>query len=800
MTGDFLQTAQRLDSPKIHVPKRPVVTGFKNAFVGFGSCFAQNLKTSLAPYGFEFWFERDISARFSPASIAEVIERIATQTPHCEDDLYKFDGRSDDIYPFGYYFKRRVYGDNAVSRTLKRLDDLSALCRQKIQEAETLIVTLGTARLVRFKSNDRLINSVFSIPKDEWYSEMQTVDACVANLHAIYNNFVKIREGKPFNLVITLSPQRYLFHIDLPGSDTFSDNTLSKAIVRVAIDTFMREVGAGNIIYFPSYEIIMDELRLFESISHYDFQHIEQDHTPKYIAKRFLEALANAPVMDRLLNLERLFLSEERIQNWLSGGMSPGNSRLIDEINVRLDEDELSLGEICPSYQSTGARLVEAMDQATDRLAEAERPSFYAMRTRLLDHCGLTVLDPADAWHVSQFTPATQHRMMCDAHLAKGEIEQAIAVLRKAIILYLLHGDLFKASDCLVQIGHIAKSTEVEWIERRHVANALYIRAQDSIRVGRIEAASRFLSSFLVMEPESALGHFLLGRVCAIQGKNEEGSLHAARSAMIQNKSHLDEKGRLPLSERQLEAIRNKLPSMAFIAQFRSASEYLSGLIAAAYGVQDYYNPTSETYPQEWIIPYLFEPATRGGAICRLHTWPSDHNIDCLRQGGFKSFPVHLRDPRQSTLSWMHFVVTRERDPHLLERHLFRHPYPDGFLDSSLEARLEWAIDYYYPDLVDWISAWVEREQELTSDFKITFTTHEEMVADPKKFLHRFVGIFDLPSGPIDRHFERYPADQQKNFRKGSVNEWKEVFNSDQKRRMRERLPASLRERFGWID
>ena len=46
--------------------------------------------------------------------------------------------------------------------------------------------------------------------------------------------------------------------------------------------------------------MVIDELRLYESLSIYDHLHINQDGTPKYVVKRFLQQYSSAAVLDSL--------------------------------------------------------------------------------------------------------------------------------------------------------------------------------------------------------------------------------------------------------------------------------------------------------------------------------------------------------------------------------------------------------------------------------------------------------------------------------------------------------------------
>jgi hypothetical protein len=353
LPSKFLKTAQWVKTPRIELQPRPMIKNFDELFVGFGSCFAQNIQSCLSRFGFNYWFERDISARFCTEAIADCLEWVADGKPHTEDDLYFFDGSREHVYPHRHYFKRHVYGPDAVDVTLSRLDELDNLCREQLLKCDHLVVTLGTARIIRFRSSGVVLNCVNRIPRTDWFSEVVSVADNVRQLNRMYEALRRIRGGKMPTVFITLSPQRYLFEVDRGGEDWFVDNMLGKSILRAAISEFIGQHTGENVIYFPAYEIVMEELRTFESISHYDFMHIEQRHTPEYVVKRFVETYCSNEVLDQMEMAEHIFrLNDEMLNgeiNDLPGsGMAPSNDHIHRKISSAITEAEKLTGQPCP--------------------------------------------------------------------------------------------------------------------------------------------------------------------------------------------------------------------------------------------------------------------------------------------------------------------------------------------------------------------------------------------------------------------------------------------------------------------
>jgi hypothetical protein len=344
--NDFLATAQRLDPLTIDIKGKPIITSFRDSFASFGSCFAQNLQKKLSPLGFTFWFNRDISAHYSAEAMANVLRWVADGQPHSEDELYFFGDTEVACYRINK--KERFHGPAAVENALAYLNYLDADCRENIRACKYFVLTLGTARVMRLKKTGITMARGYGISPDEWSFHLTTVEENVAHLESIFDSLTRIRGGEPPIIFLTVSPQRYDFYkiIENAGHrgaltdtelDPFVDNTLNKSILKVAASQFAQKYR-DTVIYFPSFEIVMDELRLFESMSHHNYFRIEQQHTPEYVVKRFLLAFSCDEMLDQYRFHERLWRTDDGLAVLIGGGMDATDARFIDPVSKLLDE------------------------------------------------------------------------------------------------------------------------------------------------------------------------------------------------------------------------------------------------------------------------------------------------------------------------------------------------------------------------------------------------------------------------------------------------------------------------------
>jgi hypothetical protein len=133
---------------------------------------------------------------------------------------------------------------------------------------------------------------------------MISVDHAAEALKSIVHDLLKIKcdgigENRELHIVFTVSPLRHL-------SDGAHENTLSKATLQLAIEKVTREIvtePATTISYFPSYEIVMDELRDYRF---YDDDMIHLSKTAEgYIFERMAETYCSEKTREDIRKVEK---------------------------------------------------------------------------------------------------------------------------------------------------------------------------------------------------------------------------------------------------------------------------------------------------------------------------------------------------------------------------------------------------------------------------------------------------------------------------------------------------------------
>ena len=109
----------------------------------------------------------------------------------------------------------------------------------------------------------------------------------------------ELGKNRELHIVFTVSPLRHL-------SDGAHENTLSKATLQLAIEKVIRECiteSAATVSYFPSYEIVMDELRDYRFYND-DMIHLSKK-AEEYIFERMAGTYCNEKTHEDIRKVEK---------------------------------------------------------------------------------------------------------------------------------------------------------------------------------------------------------------------------------------------------------------------------------------------------------------------------------------------------------------------------------------------------------------------------------------------------------------------------------------------------------------
>ena len=207
-----------------------------------GSCFSENIGNKLSHFKFQS-IQNPFGILFHPKAIETLITNAVNQKVYSSEDVFL---QNEVWHSFDVHSSLSSENDKSL---LKKINAAISVTNKKLKEASHIIITLGTSWVYRFIETDTIVANCHKIPQKKFLKELLTVDEITKSLSTILVLLKSI--NKNIHITFTVSPIRHL-------KDGFVENTQSKSNLISAIHTILVDT---NVSYFPSYEIMMDELR-----------------------------------------------------------------------------------------------------------------------------------------------------------------------------------------------------------------------------------------------------------------------------------------------------------------------------------------------------------------------------------------------------------------------------------------------------------------------------------------------------------------------------------------------------------
>lgn len=214
-----------------------------------GSCFSDNIGKKLDYFKFQN-LQNPFGILFHPKGIENLISHAIEGKIYSENDIFF---HNEQWHCFDTHSK--------LSNTSKEnlLNDLNTIIKstnEQIRASTHIIITLGTTWMYRFIETNSIVANCHKVPQKQFRKELMSLEEVIQSLENIINLVKKVNSEA--SIIFTVSPVRHL-------KDGFIENAQSKAHLISAI----HKVINNQLYYFPSYELMMDELR--------DYRFYEED-------------------------------------------------------------------------------------------------------------------------------------------------------------------------------------------------------------------------------------------------------------------------------------------------------------------------------------------------------------------------------------------------------------------------------------------------------------------------------------------------------------------------------------------
>ena len=272
---------------KIPISKSNSPIDYNSKIVSLGSCFAVNMAEKFDYFKFQNSCN-PFGILFHPLAIEKIISKAINLDFFTEEDIFFhnerwhcFDVHSD------------LSNDNK-EEFLQTLNELVKVTNRQITEASHIIITYGTSWVYSNKLSEKVVANCHKVSQNQFDKKILSVATIEKS---IQNTIALIEKVNPnCAIIFTVSPVRHI-------KDGFSENQQSKSNLISAIHSTF-DILHSTKGYFPSYEIMMDELRDYRFYAE-DMLHPTQVAID-YIWERFCEASISESAFSTMEGVETI--------------------------------------------------------------------------------------------------------------------------------------------------------------------------------------------------------------------------------------------------------------------------------------------------------------------------------------------------------------------------------------------------------------------------------------------------------------------------------------------------------------
>ena len=208
-----------------------------------GSCFSENISKKLHYFKFKT-SSNPFGILFNPIAIETLITNAINEKIYTENEVFQL---NEQWHCFDAHSDLSSANKNDL---LQNLNEAIRTTHQQLINATHILITLGTSWVYRFIETDSIVGNCHKVPQKKFLKELLTVDEIMTSLE---NMSTLIKNVNPkTNIIFTVSPVRHL-------KDGFVENSQSKAHLLAGIHQLVDK--RKQLYYFPSYEIMLDDLR-----------------------------------------------------------------------------------------------------------------------------------------------------------------------------------------------------------------------------------------------------------------------------------------------------------------------------------------------------------------------------------------------------------------------------------------------------------------------------------------------------------------------------------------------------------
>lgn len=204
--------------------------------VMLGSCFAENIGKKLIECGFNVVMN-PMGILYNPISIHTALQRIIEGREFTEEELFYHNGL------WASFMHHGSFSHSDKNEALRMMNERLLEAHHQLKNATHLIITFGSAEI--YEKDGYVVSNCHKLPARQFTHRLLSTSEITTPYYSLF--------PAPYSLlpIFTISPVRYL-------GEGAHHGQINKSTLLLATEQICKKTGAD---YFPSYEIMIDELR-----------------------------------------------------------------------------------------------------------------------------------------------------------------------------------------------------------------------------------------------------------------------------------------------------------------------------------------------------------------------------------------------------------------------------------------------------------------------------------------------------------------------------------------------------------
>uniref|UniRef100_UPI00404AF7EE GSCFA domain-containing protein n=2 Tax=Fulvivirga sp. TaxID=1931237 RepID=UPI00404AF7EE len=228
---------------ELHIEPSANKIGLQTPILTIGSCFSDNIASKLSDHKMKV-LANPFGTVYNPISIFKLLGNASKKEHPKKSSIVENDGLFAH-YDFHSSFSKLNEADLTTAIN-KAVDDT----HEFLKKTDYLIITFGTAFVYELDSTAEVVANCHKVPAKNFTKKLLTQKQVLEAFEEVYQRLMDLKPD--LKIILTVSPVRHI-------KDTLALNSVSKSTLRLTCHTLENQYE--NVEYFPSYELVMDDLR-----------------------------------------------------------------------------------------------------------------------------------------------------------------------------------------------------------------------------------------------------------------------------------------------------------------------------------------------------------------------------------------------------------------------------------------------------------------------------------------------------------------------------------------------------------